>query len=85
MRHLARILISKYDFEGQNAIFGVFPQSMVHHMFPCVAWSILMDRADQPVLLQYTRHPFAFSREVNPGGMVKVISRRAEPLFAMKF
>ena len=45
-------------------------------MFLCLALLIIMDRADKPVLLKSTRHPFrnmdlAFSREFNQQGQSK--------------
>ena len=50
-----------------------FSHSVTHRMFPCVAWSIIMDKMDKPDLLQSTRRPFksmdlALSREVKLQG-----------------
>ena len=53
-------------------IYGV-SHCVVHRMFPCVAWSIITDKADKPDLSQSTRRPFksmdlALSREVKRQG-----------------
>ena len=50
-------------------IYG-FSHRMAHHIFSCVTWLIIMDKADKLDLYQSTRRPFksrelAFSREVN--------------------
>ena len=54
----------------------VFPHSVAHLMFPCVAWYIITDRADKPVLLKSTRNRYenmdlALSLEVNRQGQSK--------------
>ena len=53
----------------------VFPHSLAHHIFPCVAWCVITDRVDKPVLLKSTRHPFeiwTWLTYVRSTGRVKV-------------